>query len=285
MPILNNPPNLRRLPWLLSVLASTALVGISTVDPASAWAASGPLSQTNYLSVPAGADSYKYWGEQVREPGRVEYVSDPAGKRGIVQRVEVQPGDVIGHGERAEVLNTHDLGGFKDGQTLVMSWGLMIDSTFESPPSDWNSFVQIHADGGGNQPPVSLNLAGDQADLVLGLVGGGDWISEAQPRDAVSETFNLGRLPKNQWHDFVLELRFGCTGTGYVRIWLDGQEIVDAHDLKIGYCGDPGLYWKQGFYRSAYDKPTRLWFSDTFHWANTADVCGYYRCGKAPPDP
>ncbi|WP_161976600.1 heparin lyase I family protein [Mycolicibacterium sp. CH28] len=235
--------------------------------------------------MPADVDSYGYWAEQVKAPGRVEYVDDPLGSRGIVQRVEVQPGDIdavgSGKGERAEVTNSSDLSGFVDGQTLVMSWGLMIDSTFASPPGTWNSFVQIHASGGGNQAPVSLRLAGDEGDLSLGLFGGGDWIPSGQPQGSVGEVFELGLLPKNQWHDFVLELRFGCTGTGYVRLWRDGQEMVDAYDRKIGYCGDPALYWKQGFYRVAYDKVTRLWFSDTLRWANTADVCSYYWCSTA----
>ncbi|AKK26195.1 hypothetical protein AB431_05245 [Mycobacterium sp. EPa45] len=232
--------------------------------------------------MPPGVENYDYWGEQVEAPDRVRYVDDPTDQRGIVQRIEVRPGDnsAVGSsaGERAEVINTGDLGGFQDGQTIVMSWGLMIDSNFASPPGTWNSFVQIHAGGpGSNQSPLSLHLAGDQADLSLKLFGGGDWNPSTQPDDAVWEMFDLGQLPKDRWHDFVMEVRFGCTGSGYVQLWLDGRKLVDAHYRKIGYCGDPGMYWKQGVYRSAYDKPTRLWFSDTYRWASLSDAFGYYR--------
>jgi len=207
----------------------------------------------------------------------VKYVDDPAGQRGVVQRIEVRPGDKSGDGERAEVINPSVLGGFQDGETLVMSWGLMIDSTFASPPGSWNGFVQIHADGGGNQAALHLGLASDQADLRLGLVGGGDWIPEGQPQGSVQQSFDLGPLPKDRWHDFVMAVRFGCTGSGYVQLWVDGQLLADARDQKIGYCGDPGMYWKQGFYRSAYDKTTRLWFSDTYRWASVPDAGNYYR--------
>lgn len=225
--------------------------------------ASGLLSQTSYRSVPVGVDSYDYWTEQATAPDRVQYVADPAGKRGTVQRIEVQPGDRSGEGERAEVLNLSDLGGFQDGETIVMSWGVMIDSTFASPLGTWNSFVQIHADGGGNQSPLYLSLAGDEAELFLHLFGGGDWTPKGQPDGSVSESLDLGPLPKDRWHDFVMSVRFGCTGSGYVQLWLDGHILVDARDRKIGYCGDRGMYWKQGFYRAAYDKTTLLWFSDT----------------------
>jgi hypothetical protein len=211
------------------------------------------------------------------------YVDDPLGQRGTVQRFEVQPGDgstAPKGGERAHVHNPGKLGGFQDGDTIVMSWGLMIDSAFASPPGTWNSFVAIH-DGGGAQAPLHLSLAGDQADLVLALVGGGEWIPEGQPADTILENFDLGPLIKNRWHDFGMEVRFSCKGKGYVQLWVDGQHLVDARDRKIGYCGDPGMYWKQGFYRSAYDKTTRLWFSDTYRWASLPDADSYYRTHPA----
>ncbi len=84
-----------------------------------------------------------------------------------VQRIEVLPGDgstAPKGGERAQVHSPGKLGVFQDGDAIVMSWGLMIDSTFASPPGTWNAFVGIHAGGGGNQGPWKLSLAGDQAD-------------------------------------------------------------------------------------------------------------------------
>ncbi|WP_425563444.1 heparin lyase I family protein [Mycolicibacterium helvum] len=262
-------------------MAVAALVAASVVDPASASAASAPLTRTDYDSIAAGAESYSYWAEQVKAPDRVSYVADPAGQRGIVQRIEVKPGDNYvfetgGSGERAEVTRVGDLGGFVDGQTIVMSWGLFIDSAFASPPGDWNNFVQLHVAGGSGQSPWQLNLVGDGANLKMRLFGGGQLNGADHPPGSTSEWFTLGSLPKQQWHDFVIEVRLGCTGTGYAKIWRDGQKLVDAQNRKIGYCGDPGLYWKQGFYRVAYDKATRVWFSDTFRWATTTDAFANY---------
>lgn len=61
-----------------------------------------------------------------------------------------------------------------------------------------------------------------------------------------------------------------------MQLWVDGELVADVRDQKIGYCGDPGMYWKQGFYRSAYDKTTRLWFSDTVRWASLQEAAKYY---------
>lgn len=226
----------------------------------------GLLSRTNYRAVPVGSLLDGYWNKHVNAPDQIRYVEDPLGERGTVQRVEVRPGDLLSGGERADVLNQSKLGGFRDGDTVVMSWGLMIDSAFASPPGTWNSFADIHTSGGGAQSPLHLSLAGDQANLLLQIFGAKEWSSSKQPNGSVYEKFDLGPLPKNRWHDFVVAVRFGCTGTGYIQLWMDQQLLVDARDRQIGYCGDPGMYWKQGFYRKAYDKTTRLWFSDTYRW-------------------
>jgi len=262
-----------------AAVAIATATGIA-LNPAVTSAAPGPLTRTNYNSVKALTNDYSYWKEQVKSSIRVLYENDPAGQRGVVQRIEVQPGDKnvfgSGIGERAEVTAHGALGGFVDGQTIVMSWSTFLDAGFASPPGKWNNFVQIHVSGSKGYSPWQLDLVGDDADLAMRLFGGGDWNSSKVPADAVQEWLSLGPLPKNQWHDFMTEVRFGCTGNGYAKVWRDGKQIVDAQKRKIGYCGDPGMYWKQGFYRSAYDKTTRLWFDDTLRWANSDDAFAYY---------
>jgi hypothetical protein len=270
----------RRAASLASAIVITALAILCSVKAPASWASSGPISQTDYDSTLLGAGSDPYWSHQAKEQERVTYVPDPSGKRGVVQQFAVLPGDtnVFGSsskGERAEV--TADvLGGFKDGQVLVMSWSTLIASDFASPPGGWSSFVQIRGAGGGNQPPVALNLEGDEAVLKMYLYGGGKWIKNGQPQGAVEASFDLGPLSKNRWHDFVLELRFDCAGDGYARLWLDGKRVVDAQDRAIGYCKDPGMYWKQGFYRAVYPKPTHIWFDNTFRWKTIADAVAHY---------
>lgn len=282
-----NPPWIGRHFSLFAITALTLTLICSsfTVNPAKAnadgptlvSAVSGLLSRTNYRTVPVGALLDGYWSQpQAEAPDRVMYVNDPLGQRGTVQRIEVQAGDGSTGGERAEVHNQYKLSNFQDGDTVVMAWGVMIDSAFASPPGQWNNFVQTHVTGGAAQSPWQMNLIGDQADLKLRIFGGGDWSASGQPAGSVAEWLSLGSLPKNQWNDFVAVVRFGCTGTGYTKVWRNGQLLVDADNRKIGYCGDPGMYWKQGFYRSVYDKTTQLWFSDTYRWASIQDVVNYY---------
>lgn len=267
----------RRLGSVRTILAVVSASWLLALNPAHSLAASGPLTSTNYDSVPPDSLIYRYWDEQVKSTGRVRYVKDPTGQRGTVQRIEVKSGDTNVFGsstrnERAEVISTSDLGGFVDGQTIVISWGVFFDSSFTSPANGWSIFSQIHAAGGGNSPPWSLNLAGDKTDLQMGLFGGGNWLKSGQPDGSVKQRFALGQLPKELWHDFVLEVRFGCTGDGHAALWLDRQKLVDAENQAIGYCSDPGMYWKQGVYRAANDTDMTLLFSDTYRWADVEDA-------------
>jgi hypothetical protein len=269
-----------------AVLATvSALAIVSGVTSPQAAAASGPVTHTNYNRVGTGWHADTYWRIQAKSDDRVAYVPDPLGRRGLVQRITVLPGDnnVFGssaRGERADVIRhgakQGELGGFVDGETIVMSWSTMIDSNFASPPGDWNNFVNTHVAGGAGQSPWQLNLRGDDAELRMRLYGGGQWSETIQPAGSAAEWFDFGPLPKNKWHDFVAEVKFGCAGNGLARVWMNGKQLVDAVDRTIGYCGDPGLYWKQGFYRASYDKATELWFGDTFRWKNRTDALAHY---------
>ncbi|MCV7227532.1 heparin lyase I family protein [Mycolicibacterium komossense] len=266
-------------------MAGVVLASLSAMNAPFAWAASPPVTQTNYDSVSPGSSDYDYWVEQVKASGRVRYVPDPEGQRGIVQRIEVKSGDtqVYGSGmdaERAEVTQrTGDLGGFVDGQSIVISFGVLLDPSFSSPENNWNIFSQIHAAGGGNRPPFSLSFSGDQPEVLMALEGGGQWQKSGQPDGSVRSRFQLGSLSKGEWHDFVVELQFGCNGDGHVTVWLDGQMSTDADNQRIGYCGDPGMYWKQGVYRAADDADLTLWFSDTYRWADMNDALAHYGWG------
>lgn len=266
--------------FTLALIASAAVVFGVGIYPFVAWSDSGPLTRTDYASISAGSSSYEYWSEQAKAPNRVMYVADPSGQRGVVQRVEVRPGDnnvfSSNTGERAEVVRLNGLGGIVDGQTIVMSWSTFIDSGFASPSGGWNNFVQFHVAGAVGQSPWLLNLSGDDAELGMRLIGGGDWNTSKQPPGSAEQWISFGPLPKGQWSDFVIEVRFGCTGAGYAKVWRNGKLLVDVRERKIGYCGDPGLYWKQGFYRAAYDKTTQLWFDDTYRWVKASDALDHY---------
>ena len=130
----------------LTLVSSLTIVNSADASWRAPFGVSGvrTLSRTNYGSVPVGSSLDGYWS-QPRQKRQIAcmYVDDPLGQRGTVQRIEVQPGDASSGGERAEVIISPNSRGFQDGETIVMSWGVMIDSTFASPPGH---LEQLRAD-------------------------------------------------------------------------------------------------------------------------------------------
>lgn len=241
-----------------------------------------PIWGTNYASLAPNTDNYGFWGgEQVAVSTRIMYPNDPLGQRGVIQRVECYPTDTnvvgSGSGQRAEVASGGI--GFDQGGTYIVSWSTLFPADFYSSDGAWNFFTQIHASGGGNQATHAM-IARNSNDLYCRLYGGGVWVNGSQPTGSVSVTRSLGSLLKGQWCDYVMHIRFGSgtsgEGLGFCRIWRNNTLIMDEQNVRIGYYGDPGPYWKQGFYRGSGSAVSRLYFDDTSRWASTTDAFNHY---------
>lgn len=265
-----------------AAVAIGALLALPTVGVRFAWASAEPMSQTDYGSLFPDSYVYEYWEAQAKKSDRIRYVRDPAGQRGIVQRIEIKSGDtqVYGSGARAEraevAAKTGGLSHFVNGDSVVISFGVRVDPAFVSAPESWNIFSQVHASGGGNIPPFALSISGEEPSVQMALEGGGSWEETGQPEGTVKSRFELGPLPKGEWHDIIVALQFGCEGDGQATVWLDGRLSADASNRSIGYCDDPGMYWKQGVYRAADDTDLKLWFSDTYRWSSSSDALAHY---------
>ena len=102
--------------------------------------------------------------------------------------------------------------------------------------TDWLTIGQIH-DRVGLGPVFSLS------------VRAGEYVSVDMIGKDVSKT--LARMPfsRGRWYRRVFNLKFDPNGAGYIRVWIDGKQLVDYH----GPTGNPDTeyyYWKFGLYRS-----------------------------------
>jgi hypothetical protein len=102
--------------------------------------------------------------------------------------------------------------------------------------TDWLMIGQIH-DRVGIGPVFSMNIHT------------GDYLSF----DILTKDFakSLGEIPfaRGRWYRRVMNLKFDPSGNGFIKVWIDGKQIVDYH----GVTGNPDTkyyYWKFGLYRS-----------------------------------
>ncbi|MFW5866980.1 MAG: polysaccharide lyase [Armatimonadota bacterium] len=89
-------------------------------------------------------------------------------------------------------------------------------------------------------------------------------------RDWDYTTTQLGPTPYDRWIDFVFHVRWAPTGGGFVEVWMDGEKVVDEHDVKVGFNDEFGPYTGFGIYKwpGASDHERRVIYFDEIRKGN-----------------
>ena len=74
---------------------------------------------------------------------------------------------------------------------------------------------------------------------------------------------------RGKWHDFRVQARFVPDPSGHIKIWLDGNEIVDHHGItaypatpESGYPSKGYIYFKMGLYRNLMQQPVTVYIDE-----------------------
>jgi hypothetical protein len=61
-------------------------------------------------------------------------------------------------------------------------------------------------------------------------------------------------LQYDHWYDIVLHVKWSTDpSVGYTELWVDGQQKLPlTQGQTMADVADASVYWKQGFYRSAF---------------------------------
>ena len=62
------------------------------------------------------------------------------------------------------------------------------------------------------------------------------------------------RFPRETWHDFIYCIKWSHAEDGYVKGWLNRDQIID-YEGPIGYFDDEGPYFKSGYYHHTGELP------------------------------
>jgi hypothetical protein len=101
----------------------------------------------------------------------------------------------------------------------------------------------------GRNPPVALTIANEGMYLGFG------W----DDRKFATDTGGQGRgkflVPmklsdyQNRWVDIVLQIKADpFSPNGFIKMWIDGKQLVNHPNIRIGYNDDRGLYPSWGWY-------------------------------------
>ena len=119
-----------------------------------------------------------------------------------------------------------------------------------SNTSAWMILFQIHcADRFILRPPLAFGFDRHVDQFHV-------WTTSDQNRKPSPETcvttyrFGPSSFPRDRWIRFVIRTRIHHSGGGSLNVWRDGEAIVDASNISIGYCNDDAMYLKMGIYRA-----------------------------------
>jgi len=236
-----------------------------------------------------------HWG-MVQEMGidRLQVENDPTSpKGGAVLRVEVKPGDFIGHsGERAEVTDMRGPNGERTAISPasgheVYGISIKLDPNWQPPRHDkthggaiWGVFLQLHSPNLLNSPPPFAFAAEDNFHLQVtaGDRRGPD--GKLKPADIVPLT--VGDLRLGHWVEFLIDVVWAYDDRGSLTIYRrdegesrfiqvvsrPGQptlqfdsQVPDSQKIPVTESDISNAhYWRLGYYRSISPGITsRLW--------------------------
>ncbi len=187
------------------------------------------------------ADPCTQWSACQRQvPERITMVDTPLRAGTGAGRFEVQPGDLVNSGNRAEVVHCvagGGCGGEVEGSERWYGWSTYWPAEFDSQPT-WQLFTQWHHVGNTGSPPIEFYVNGETMYLRTTDNAGTDHtIQWTAP------------LVTGQWRNFLFGVRFANDTSGWVELWLDGEQVLEQTATRTMI--DEGNILKQGLYRNA----------------------------------
>ena len=116
-------------------------------------------------------------------------------------------------------------------------WSFMIEPG-QANTAKWMSLGQFHS-GMNKSGPFDFGLRGDDKLSFVIRSGAGE-----------KEIELPANVQRGHWYDIKVDLHFGPSGGGYVKVWLDGQQVVDYAGA-VGYTDQSTTHWNMGIYRSS----------------------------------
>lgn len=117
-------------------------------------------------------------------------------------------------------------------------------------------FFQIHGSAdkrlkeASRNPPFSLTLTKD------GMRGAWKWDPDEKSLTRTGKGTEHFTIPGkkadylDRWVDFVLHVKvdYSDAKTGLLELWVDGEKVLNKHDIRFGYNDDKGIYPSWGMY-------------------------------------
>ncbi|MFA5031713.1 MAG: polysaccharide lyase [bacterium] len=205
------------------------------------------------------------WDQTKIEPGAVEIQSDIVRKGKSAIKITIHKGDRIqpGYGivktsERDELVERKELGP-KEGKSYSYSFSLYIPKDFPIVPTRLVLAQWKQSDE--NNTALVINPL-----LALRYQNGELYIT-LQTTEKSIRLFQTKEEIRGQWIDYVFHMKFTRIESGFVKVWMNGKEIINytgitAYSEKYNYLKLGYFYFKMGLYRDQMDEPMTIYLDE-----------------------
>lgn len=157
-------------------------------------------------------------------------------------------------------------------EPLTASFTVRVDgNVVGDTDNDYTIFHQIHQDriptvepDSTPKPPAMSFGFNDQGRFVIG-VRGDTSVPTSDSTRSYTAAYSAPWTYGSQWVSMKYEARFGPTGDGALKVWINGELVVDRAGLNFGYTGSSTANRPQpkfGIYRSAIPSALNVDYSD-----------------------
>lgn len=203
------------------------------------------------------------WSDWRFLPGAVELQSDVVRRGRRACKIVLRPGDQMAD-EQGTILERAEL---TEARELVSREGLDYSYSFSVfLPQDFPEVASRLVIAQWKQYSATEEFS--VANPVLALrYSAGELLLARQIAEHKVELFRRRDGIKNRWLDLRFHVRFSTREDGYIRAWLNEEEIADysgvtAYPERYGYVPPNYFYFKMGLYRDHVPETMTIYFDE-----------------------
>jgi hypothetical protein len=162
-------------------------------------------------------------------------------------------GDYACGGNRAMIQDSDAVGG--NGVEFWEGFAVLIPSSEKLEDIGWMVIAQYHQNNtasGPLQPPIAVRSRGGTLNIVVRYCDDSTYVCADRVKGETN--FDYGSWPRDQWVRIVLHIRFSpASARGIFEAWVNGAQVADMHNVKVGYNSATANYPTYGIYRESKD--------------------------------
>jgi Polysaccharide lyase len=190
------------------------------------------------------------WATDKLAPGAAVFQTEHVRAGRSALKITIHPNDptpeISADETERDELTESDYLNAREGEAYAYEFSLFVPQDFPVVPKRL-VLAQWKQDREGHE------VADDNPVIALRYVDGKLFVTTKSERHRIVR-YETTRDIKGRWTDFVFHIRHARTNDGFVRVWIDGERVLDFHGPtaygnEFGYPEHGRFYFKMGLYR------------------------------------